>query len=64
MLEPNIVIPMHYQTEVLTLGKTLDPVDKFLKEMGQANPTAQPKLVVTRGGLPEQTQVVVLDYRH
>ena len=38
MLEPKIVIPMHYQTEVLTLGKTLDPVDKFLKEMGQANP--------------------------
>ena len=35
MLEPKIVIPMHFQTEALTLGKTLDPVDKFLKEMGQ-----------------------------
>jgi L-ascorbate metabolism protein UlaG (beta-lactamase superfamily) len=63
LLEPKIVIPMHYQTEALTLGKTLDPVDKFLKEMGQPNPTPQPKLVVTKSSLPEQTQVVVLDYR-
>jgi hypothetical protein len=54
---------MHYQTEALTLGKTLDSVDKFLKEMGQTNPAPQPRLVVTKSSLPEQTEVVVLDYR-
>jgi L-ascorbate metabolism protein UlaG (beta-lactamase superfamily) len=63
LLEPKIVIPMHYQTDVLTLRQTLDPVDKFLKEMGLKSLTPQPKLVVARTTLPEQTQVVVLDYR-
>ena len=63
ILEPKIVIPMHFQTEVLTLGKTLDSVEKFLKEMGQPGVEVQPKLVVTRGSLPDETQVVVLDYK-
>jgi L-ascorbate metabolism protein UlaG (beta-lactamase superfamily) len=62
LLEPKIVIPMHFQTEVLTLGKRLDPVEKFLKEMGQPAVNPQPKLLVTRGALPEETQIVVLDY--
>jgi len=63
LLEPKIVIPMHYQTEVLSLGRPLDPVDRFIKEMGLKGLTPQPKLVVTRNTLPEETQVVVLDYR-
>jgi len=63
ILEPKIVIPMHYQTEVLTLKQPLDPVDRFLMEMGVKNVTPQSKLVIARGTLPEETQVVVLDYR-
>lgn len=60
-IEPRIVIPMHYKTEVSTLD--LDPVSKFLREMGAKDPTPQPKLTVTRGNLPEETTVVLLDYR-
>jgi L-ascorbate metabolism protein UlaG (beta-lactamase superfamily) len=63
MLEPRIVIPMHFQTEVLTLRKTIDPVDRFLKEMGQPGIAPVGKLVVTRGSLPEETQIIVLDYK-
>ncbi len=61
LLEPKIVIPMHYKTEVLTLK--LDPVDKFLKEMGVGGLTPQESLKVTKSSLPEETQVVVLQYK-
>lgn len=63
MLEPRIVIPMHFQTEVLTLRKTIDTVDHFLKEMGKPGIAPVAKLVVTRTSLPEETQIVVLDYK-
>ena len=57
-LEPKIVIPMHFFTEGLKFQ--LDPVDKFLKEMGVENIVAQPKLSITKDKLPEEPQVVVL----
>jgi len=59
-LGPKVVIPMHYKTEVLK--RELEPVDKFLKEIGvkQANP--QPKLSISRSSLPDSTQVVLLNY--
>jgi L-ascorbate metabolism protein UlaG (beta-lactamase superfamily) len=61
LLQPGIVIPMHYKTEALRFE--LGPVDRFLKEMGmKAGVEAQPKVSVTRATLPEETQVVVLDY--
>lgn len=61
LLEPNIVIPMHYATEDVKLS--LDSLNKFIKEMGLAKPESQPSLKVTRSGLPEETHVVVLDYQ-
>ena len=60
-LEPNIVIPMHYRTEVSK--DELAPLDRFLKEMGAKNLEPQPKLTVGRSSLPHETQVVLLDYR-
>jgi L-ascorbate metabolism protein UlaG (beta-lactamase superfamily) len=63
LLEPSIVIPMHYRTDVLQ-GLELDPVDRFLKEMGINAIQEEPMLRVVSTGLPEQTQVVLLDYRH
>jgi L-ascorbate metabolism protein UlaG (beta-lactamase superfamily) len=63
LLEPSIVVPMHYQTDVLC-GMDLDPADRFLKEMGIDAIQAEPVLKVTSGALPEQTQVVLLDFRH
>jgi L-ascorbate metabolism protein UlaG (beta-lactamase superfamily) len=63
LLEPSIVIPMHYRTDVLQ-GLELDSVDRFLKEMGVNITQAEPMLRIAAGALPEQTQVVVLDYQH
>jgi L-ascorbate metabolism protein UlaG (beta-lactamase superfamily) len=61
MIEPNIVIPMHYATNDSSIQ--LDPLGKFLKEMGLTSHETQPSLKVTRSGLPEETRVVVLDYQ-
>ncbi len=58
-LEPKIVIPMHYKTAYVNLP--LDPLHKFLKEMGVADQAPQDSLRVTRSQLPEETQVVVLE---
>ncbi len=58
-LEPRIIIPMHYQTQYTTLK--LDPLARFLKEMGAAEHEPQESIRVTRSGLPEEPQVVVLE---
>ncbi|MBN1201512.1 MAG: MBL fold metallo-hydrolase [Anaerolineae bacterium] len=63
MLEPSIVIPMHYQTDALR-GMELDPADRFLKEMGINSIEQEPMLRISPSALPEQTQVILLDYRH
>jgi L-ascorbate metabolism protein UlaG (beta-lactamase superfamily) len=61
LLEPNIVIPMHYSTSDVKLS--LDSLNKFLKEMGLSKQETQPSLKVTRNSLPEETHVVVLEYQ-
>lgn len=60
LLEPGIVIPMHYSTPGGNIK--LAPVSKFLKEMGVGEIPPQPSLKISRGGVPEETRVVVLDY--
>ncbi len=57
-LEPKVIIPMHYFIEGLKFQ--LDPVDKFLKEMGAEGLIAQPKLSITKDKLPEEPQVILL----
>lgn len=61
LLEPNLVIPMHYATPAAKLS--LDSLNKFLKEMGLSKVEAQPSLKVTRSGLPDETRVVALEYQ-
>lgn len=59
LLEPRMVVPMHFQTD---LGEAeLNPVHRFLKEMGIKNPVPQSRSLVTKGNLPGETQVVLLD---
>ncbi len=62
LIEPLIVVPMHYKTKVEKAK--LQTVDKFLKEMGLSPMPAQPELKVTKSSLPSETQIVVLDYSH
>jgi len=59
-LEPKAVVPMHYKTEALSWE--LEPVDRFLKEIGVKEINSQPKLSFTRSSLPVSTQVFLLDY--
>jgi len=61
LLEARLVIPMHYETPA-NKG-TLDPPDRFLKEMGVTAVEPQPKLSISRATIPHETQVMVLDYR-
>ena len=61
LLEPNIVIPMHFATPDVSIK--LDSLDKFLKEMGLGAADSQISLKVTRSGLPQETHVVVLEYQ-
>ena len=63
MLEPKLVIPMHYKTPAVKAD--LEPLDRFLKEIGAAGALAekQPKLSVTRSTLPQETKVQVIEYK-
>ena len=61
LLEPNMVIPMHYATPDAKLK--LDSLDKFMKEMGLGSTEKQPSLKVSKSGLPDETHVIVLDYQ-
>jgi len=61
-LTPKIVIPMHYKTPSLTVE--LEPVDKFLKELGVNEIAPQSKLSVTLSNLPSSTKVIIFDYPH
>ena len=62
LLEPGFVIPMHFGTPATTLK--LASLSKFLKEMGLGDIPAQASLKVTKGSVPEETHVVVLEYTH
>lgn len=65
-LEPGIVIPMHYKTDDLTGVEGLDPLSKFLDEMGvEGNVRKEEKLKLTsRVDIPEETAVIVLEPKH
>ena len=59
-LEPRYVVPMHYAIQGLKIE--LDPVDRFLKEMGVTVSEPQPKLSVQKSSVTEyETKVVVLE---
>lgn len=58
LIEPSYIVPMHYAQPNLNLE--LDPVEKFLKEMGVSKVQEEDILKVSASALPEQPQVVVL----
>jgi len=61
LLEPKLVIPMHYKTEVVKME--LEPLENFIKVMGLKEVISQPKLSITRSTLPLEIKVMVMDYR-
>jgi L-ascorbate metabolism protein UlaG (beta-lactamase superfamily) len=59
LIEPSIVIPMHFMTGPETLK--LATLERFLSEMGLTSVQGAPALKVTKSGLTEDTQVIVLE---
>lgn len=59
VLEPHIVIPMHYANEHLKFK--LETTGKFFKEMGLKAPKPVESLKVAKDSLPSETQVVMLE---
>ncbi len=59
LIEPSLVVPMHYRTD--SGSSSLDPVSKFLKEMGLGTVKAEPLLKLSKSGLPDETHVVLLE---
>ncbi|HTY81421.1 MAG TPA: MBL fold metallo-hydrolase [Dehalococcoidales bacterium] len=57
-IEPKVVLPMHYKTPGSKLE--LEPLEAFLKEMGQATVEPKPKLNINKNNLPLTMQVTVL----
>lgn len=61
LLNPKIVIPMHYKTE--DCKAELDGPGRFLSEMGAKDLTPLPKFSVNKTSLPPETQLIILNYR-
>ncbi|MCW5876900.1 MAG: MBL fold metallo-hydrolase [Anaerolineales bacterium] len=59
MIEPGIVVPMHYKTNGSTLK--LNPVKPFLQDMGVTDEKAEPSLKIAKANVPSETRVVVLE---
>ncbi|MBN1259781.1 MAG: MBL fold metallo-hydrolase [Anaerolineae bacterium] len=61
LIEPNFVIPMQYNTPGLKTERK--SVDRFLKEMGIAKPETLPVLKLSASDIPEETQIVLLEFQ-
>jgi L-ascorbate metabolism protein UlaG (beta-lactamase superfamily) len=60
LLEPSIVIPMHYNVSDSLID--LDPLSKFLKEMGLTTIETEETIKLSSvSSLPEETRVMVLE---
>lgn len=57
-INPKVIIPMHFNTPHLSFE--LDPLEQFTCKFNQV--IKQPYLEITADNLPEQTEIVVLDY--
>ncbi len=63
LIEPAYVIPMHYALPGLTIA--LDPLSKFLREMGVSEPRELPTLKISKkSDLSEETEVVLLQPKY
>ena len=61
IIEPKIVVPMHYRLP--GTPEHLEPIDRFLKEMGVPAPEPVGVLKLTKSQLPDETQVVVMEVK-
>lgn len=62
-IEPQIVIPMHYNRKELNekIFKDLSPVDDFLKKIGVDSPPSESQLTMKKEDLTGEMKVIVMD---
>jgi L-ascorbate metabolism protein UlaG (beta-lactamase superfamily) len=58
-LEPRVVVPMHYALPAIKTE--LEPLERFLREMGVAEAEPQPRLSIGPGSGDVETKVLVLE---
>lgn len=68
LLEPKIIIPMHFKaleaaSKMEASPPDSDTVDKFLAEMGSRDAIPQPRFNISRSSLPDKAKVVLLTAR-
>jgi len=61
LFEPGVVVPMYYRVPGLKVN--LGTLGRFLKEMGREKADSQDALQVSRTGLSEETEIVVLGHK-
>lgn len=61
LVEPRLVVPMHYSLP--SVKTELEPVERFLKEMGVAEAEPQGRLSVQGSSGESETRIVVLEPR-
>lgn len=61
LVEPRLVVPMRYRMD--GLPATLEPLERFRREMGLDQVRVESKLSVTPNSLGDEPQVVVLEAR-
>jgi L-ascorbate metabolism protein UlaG (beta-lactamase superfamily) len=61
LLDPKIILPMQYKTEAAT--GDLEPIEKFLREMGAEAKVPESRLSLTKSNVPSDTTIVLLNYR-
>ena len=61
LIEPQVILPMDYEEPAQGNGGQSEALIRFLKEMGVKEPEGQKRLHITASGLPQQTQVVLLE---
>jgi L-ascorbate metabolism protein UlaG (beta-lactamase superfamily) len=62
-IEPRLVIPMRYAHNQISLEEPLEPLDKFIHEVGMKEVTPEEKVTITSSNLPgenEQTRFMVM----
>jgi len=62
-LNPKVVIPMHYKTEVMGDNFPISGVDVFLEGKENVKKVGENTITFAKESLPEKTTIYVLDYR-
>lgn len=61
-IQPKIVIPMHYRVKGMEkVLKELEESEAFLKGLGAKERTGEKKLILKKGNLPEEMEVVLME---